>query len=181
MVYHYLSRVNVQIWLQWRWKCYGGSVAIQNKTTKTRSCLLKIRWAESWLRWFGHMRIKPIKAPMRQVDEVEEIFRGRERGRPKKTWWRMIVHDIGCNAFIEDMATVKDGWRSRIHIDLCSDGYNDFFFLHNLVSVVISFYCEFVVPERYSAISQSSNCCMRLIYSCTFYLASDSWISADTS
>jgi len=37
---------------------------------------------------------RPIKALVRRVDGMEQVFNKRGRGRPRKTWWETLRFDI---------------------------------------------------------------------------------------
>ncbi|KAL6505918.1 hypothetical protein OROHE_023297 [Orobanche hederae] len=49
---------------------------------------------ENRLRWFGHVRRRPVDAPVRRLESwgTSNIVKG--RGRPKKTWIKLIENDM---------------------------------------------------------------------------------------
>ncbi|KAL4328293.1 hypothetical protein AHAS_Ahas13G0185600 [Arachis hypogaea] len=52
---------------------------------------------ESRLRWFGHVRRKPIEYPVKRVDEMEDGQGVKGRGRPKKTIHEVVKRDLHVN------------------------------------------------------------------------------------
>ena len=71
---------------------------------------------ENRLRWFGHVRRKPIKTPMKRVDELEQVVNKRGRGRPKKTLGETLKFDMKCMSLNEDLTKDRNTWKSRIHV-----------------------------------------------------------------
>ncbi|PKA57161.1 ataxia telangiectasia mutated family protein [Apostasia shenzhenica] len=49
---------------------------------------------ESRLRWFGHLNRRPIEAPVRKIELLNFAHVQRGRGRPKKTWQKIIRSDL---------------------------------------------------------------------------------------
>ncbi|KAL6574870.1 hypothetical protein OROMI_012155 [Orobanche minor] len=49
---------------------------------------------ENRLRWFGHVRRRPVDAPVRRLESwgTSNIVKG--RGRPKKTWIKLNENDM---------------------------------------------------------------------------------------
>ncbi|KAL4380295.1 hypothetical protein AHAS_Ahas04G0019200 [Arachis hypogaea] len=58
---------------------------------------------ESHLRWFGHVRRRPIEHPVRRVDEIEDGQRAKGRGRSKKTIHEVVKRDLHVNGLSVDM------------------------------------------------------------------------------
>ena len=58
---------------------------------------------ETRLRWFAHVRGRPVNAPVRRVDEMEQVVRKRGRGRSKKTLGETLKFDMQCMGLNEDM------------------------------------------------------------------------------
>ena len=79
-------------------------VSIEEKMRKTR------------LRWFGHVRRRLRDAPVKRVDEMEQLVQKRNRGRPKKTLTETLKFDMKCLRLNEDMTKDKNTWKSRIHV-----------------------------------------------------------------
>ena len=72
-------------------RLFVGVVPIEEKMRETR------------LRWFGHVRRRPIDALVRRVDEIEQIVRKRGRGEPKKTLEETLKFDMQCMGLNENM------------------------------------------------------------------------------
>jgi len=68
-----------------------GVASIEDKRRETR------------LRWFGHVRRRPMDVPMRRCETIE-CLEYRSRGRPKKSWSEVIRHDLKTLRLVEDMA-----------------------------------------------------------------------------
>jgi len=56
------------------------------------------------LHWFGHLRRRPMDAPVRRCETIEYLDYRRSRGRPKKSWSEVIRHDLRTLGLVEDMA-----------------------------------------------------------------------------
>ena len=74
------------------------------------------KMVKSRLRWFGHVKRRPIEAPVRRVDQVfnEPITRG--RGRPRKTIGETIRKDLDLNRLHDDLVYDRAQWRRLIHV-----------------------------------------------------------------
>ena len=55
------------------------------------------------LRWFAHVRRRPVDASMSRVDEMEQVVRKRDRDRSKKTLRETLKFDMQCVCLNEDM------------------------------------------------------------------------------
>jgi len=62
----------------------------------------KIRQAR--LRWFRHIRRRPMDAPARRGETIVCSDHRRRRGRPRKSWREVIRHDLKMLELVEDMA-----------------------------------------------------------------------------
>ena len=77
---------------------------------------------ETRLRWFGHVRRRPVDAHVRRVDEMEQVVKKRGRGRPKKILKETLKFDMKCMDYEvyvglnEDMTKDKNIWKSRIYV-----------------------------------------------------------------
>ena len=72
---------------------------------------------ETRLRWYGHVRRRPLDAPVRRVEhreQLDQIKRG--RGRPKKTWKETIKNDMNYLNLNENMCFDRARWKALIHI-----------------------------------------------------------------
>jgi len=59
---------------------------------------------EARLRWFEHIRRRPMNTPVRRCEMIEYPEYSRGRGRPKKSWSEVIRHDLKTLGLVEDMA-----------------------------------------------------------------------------
>ena len=78
---------------------------IRNEDIRERVGVAPIveKMVESRLRWFRHVRRRPIEHPVRRVDEMEDGQRAKGRGRPKKTIHEMVKRDLHVNDLFVDM------------------------------------------------------------------------------
>jgi len=72
------------------------------QNTQLSKTLLTMR--ETRLCWFGHVRRRPMDAPVRRCETIECLEYRRSRGRPKKSWSEVIRHDLRTLGLVEDMA-----------------------------------------------------------------------------
>jgi Reverse transcriptase (RNA-dependent DNA polymerase). len=71
---------------------------------------------ENRLRWFGHVKRRPITAPVRKSELINIAGNARGRGRPKLTWGEVVRQDMSACGLIEDIAFDRSEWRNRIHV-----------------------------------------------------------------
>lgn len=70
---------------------------------------------EHRLRWFGHVRRRPLDAPVRRgILPYEDCKRG--RGRPKLTWEAVIKRDLRERHITEDLVNNRGEWRRAIRV-----------------------------------------------------------------
>jgi len=81
-----------------------GVVAIEDKMREAR------------LRCFGHIRRRPMDAPVRKGETIECLDHKRCRGRPRKSWKEVIRHDLKALGQVEDMAHDRKLWRAKIRV-----------------------------------------------------------------
>jgi len=81
-----------------------GVASIEDKTRKTK------------LRWFGHIRRRPMDAPVRRGETIMYLDYMRGRGRPRKSRREVIRHDLKILGLVEDMAQDRKLWRARIWV-----------------------------------------------------------------
>jgi hypothetical protein len=74
------------------------------------------KMVESRLRWFGHVRRRPLEAPVRRVDQMADSPRVRGRGRPRKTIGETIKRNLELNSLHEGMVSNRVQWRRMIHV-----------------------------------------------------------------
>jgi len=68
-----------------------GVASMENKIRDTR------------LRWFGHIRRRDMDAPVRRCEKIDRSNYRRSRGRPKKSWSKVIRYDLKTLRLEEDM------------------------------------------------------------------------------
>ena len=71
---------------------------------------------ENRLRWFGHVKRRPMDAPVRKSDLVSIDGNTRGRGRAKLTWWDIIKKNMMSCGLTEDIALDRMEWKNRIHV-----------------------------------------------------------------
>ncbi|KAL6519048.1 hypothetical protein OROHE_017472 [Orobanche hederae] len=83
---------------------------------KVRVASIEDKMMENRLRWFGHVRRRPVDAPVRRLESwgTSNIVKG--RGRPKKTWIKLIENDMRFLGIGESMAMERQIWRERIQV-----------------------------------------------------------------
>ena len=64
----------------------------------------KNKLREARLRWFGHIRIRKMDAPVRRCERIDRPDYRRSGGRPKKSWSEVIRHNLKTLGLVEDMA-----------------------------------------------------------------------------
>ena len=57
-----------------------------------------------------------MDAPVRRCENIDLLDCKRSRGRPKKSWSKVIRHDLKTLGLVEDMAQDRTPWRSRIKV-----------------------------------------------------------------
>ncbi|XP_071700194.1 uncharacterized protein [Rutidosis leptorrhynchoides] len=102
-----------------RWTC-GKTMSdmipnsVFRENLNVRSIIDKLR--EERLRWFGHVKRRPLTAPVRRV-EVLTVDGVRRRGRPTRRWEDRIKLDMKELLLTEDMTSDRNSWRARIILD----------------------------------------------------------------
>ena len=71
---------------------------------------------ESRLRWFGHVLRRDPRASVRRSEGLDlgDVRRG--RGRPKKSWKKVIRQDLALLSISEDMALDRAHWMASIRV-----------------------------------------------------------------
>jgi len=77
---------------------------------------IKDKMREARLRWFGHIRRRPMDAPVRRGETIVCSDHRRRRGRLRKSWREVIRHDLKMLGLVEDMAHNRKLWRARIKV-----------------------------------------------------------------
>ncbi|XP_071699213.1 uncharacterized protein [Rutidosis leptorrhynchoides] len=102
----------------------------RNDDELVRSIIDKLR--EERLRWFGHVRRRPLTAPVRRVEALT-VDGVRRRGRPNRRWEDRLKLDLKELLLTEDMTSDRIAWRTRIRIE-------DVFFCALFITGPSSFY-----------------------------------------
>jgi len=71
---------------------------------KIRVASIEDKISDARLRWFGHIRRMPRDAPVRRCETIECPNYRRSRGRPKKSWSKVIRYNLKILRLVEDMA-----------------------------------------------------------------------------
>jgi len=50
------------------------------------------------------------------MDEIEQVLSKRGRGKPRKTWWRILRYHMSYKGLKEDIRIVRNDWQVRIYI-----------------------------------------------------------------
>ena len=56
------------------------------------------------LKWFGHIRRRSMDAPVTRCKNINRLDCKRSRGRLKKSWSKVIRHDLKTLGLAEDKA-----------------------------------------------------------------------------
>ncbi|KAL6521655.1 hypothetical protein OROGR_018224 [Orobanche gracilis] len=83
---------------------------------KVRVASIEDKMMENRLRWFGHVRRRPVDAPVRRLESWRTINIVKGRGRPKKTWIKLIENDMRFLGIGESMAMERQIWKERIRV-----------------------------------------------------------------
>ncbi|XP_065864081.1 uncharacterized protein [Euphorbia lathyris] len=100
-----------------RWMCgHTRKDRVRNEIIRTKVGVTSIenKMRENRLRWFGHVRRRALDAPVRRTEEWQRDVVVRGRGRPKKTWRRVIESDMSLLGIEENMVVDRTEWRERI-------------------------------------------------------------------
>ncbi|XP_021974358.1 uncharacterized protein LOC110869410 [Helianthus annuus] len=101
-----------------RWMCgHTRLERMRNEVFRERLAVASIssKIKEGRLRWFGHVKRRPLTATVRVVDTLCVEGR-RSRGRPKLTWEERIRQDLLELHLSEDMVQDRSSWRRRIKV-----------------------------------------------------------------
>ncbi|KAL6553753.1 hypothetical protein OROMI_019426 [Orobanche minor] len=115
----HVQKMNVAEMRMLRWMCgHTKKDRLRNEVIreKVRVASIEDKMMENRLRWFGHVRRRPVDAPVRRLESwgTSNIVKG--RGRPKKTWIKLIENDMQFLGIGESMAMERPIWRERIRV-----------------------------------------------------------------
>jgi len=79
---------------------------IRNKVIRGKICVTSIedKIREAKLRWFSHIRRRSMDELVRRCEHINRPTHRRSRGRPKKSWSKVIRHNWKTLELVEDMA-----------------------------------------------------------------------------
>ncbi|KAL6561231.1 hypothetical protein OROMI_016832 [Orobanche minor] len=115
----HVQKMNVTEMRMLRWMCgHTKKDRLRNEVIreKVRVASIEDKMMENRLRWFGHVRRRPVDAPVRKLESwgTSNIVKG--KGRPKKTWIKLIENDMRFLGIGESMAMERQIWRERIRV-----------------------------------------------------------------
>ncbi|KAL6519880.1 hypothetical protein OROMI_032774 [Orobanche minor] len=115
----HVQKMNVAEMRMLRWMCgHTKKDRLRNEVIreKVRVASIEDKMMENRLRWFGHVRRRPVDAPVMRLESwgTSNIVKG--RGRPKKTWIKLIENDMRFLGIGESMAMERQIWRERIRV-----------------------------------------------------------------
>ena len=71
---------------------------------------------ETRLRWFSHVKMRSMAAPVRRCEMIVSPGGKRGRGRPKKCLEEVVREDLRVTGLTEDMTQDRRLWRDRIKV-----------------------------------------------------------------
>ncbi|KAL6514533.1 hypothetical protein OROGR_020112 [Orobanche gracilis] len=113
----HVQKMNVAEMRMLRWMCgHTKKDRLRNEVIreKVRVASIEDKMMENRLRWFGHVRRRPVDAPVRRLESWRTINIVKGRGRPKKTWIKLIENDMRFLGIGESMAMERQIWKERI-------------------------------------------------------------------
>ncbi|KAL6564597.1 hypothetical protein OROMI_016047 [Orobanche minor] len=115
----HVQKMNVAEMHMLRWMCgHTKKDRLRNEVIreKVRVASIEDKMMENRLRWFGHVRRRPVDAPVRRLESwgTSNIVKG--RGKPKRTWIKLIENDMRFLGIGESMAMERQIWRDRIRV-----------------------------------------------------------------
>ncbi|KAL6530710.1 hypothetical protein OROGR_014570 [Orobanche gracilis] len=119
----HVQKMNVTELRMLRWMCgHTKKDRLRNEVIreKVRVTSIEDKIMENRLRWFGHVRRRPVDAPVRRLEIWGTINIVKGRGRPKKTWIKLIENDMRFLGIGGSMAMERQIWKERIRLMICS-------------------------------------------------------------
>ncbi|KAL6544635.1 hypothetical protein OROMI_023497 [Orobanche minor] len=113
----HVQKMNVAEMRMLRWMCgHTKKDRLRNEVIreKVRVASIEDKMMENRLRWFGHVRRRPVDAPVRRLESwgTSNIVKG--RGRPKKTWIKYTEDMELDDAVHTAILTLKEGFEGQI-------------------------------------------------------------------
>ncbi|KAL6494927.1 hypothetical protein OROGR_030846 [Orobanche gracilis] len=115
----HVQKMNVAEMRMLRWMCgHTKKDRLRNEVIreKVRVASIEDKMMENRLRWFGHVRRRPVEAPVRRLESWGTINIVKGRGRPKKIWIKLIENDMPFLGIGESMAMERQIWKERIRV-----------------------------------------------------------------
>ncbi|KAL6516422.1 hypothetical protein OROGR_019727 [Orobanche gracilis] len=115
----HVQKMNVAEMRMLRWMCgHTKKDRLRNEVIreKVRVASIEDKMMENRLRWFGHVRRRHVDAPVRRLESWGTINIVKGRGRPKKTWIKLIENDMRFLGIGESMAMERQIWKERIRV-----------------------------------------------------------------
>ncbi|KAL6504018.1 hypothetical protein OROGR_025941 [Orobanche gracilis] len=115
----HVQKMNVAEMRMLRWMCgHTKKDRLRNEVIreKVRVASIEDKMMENRLRWFGHVRRRPVDAPVRRLESWRTINIVKGRGRSKKTWIKLIENDMRFLGIGESMAMERQIWKERIRV-----------------------------------------------------------------
>ncbi|KAL6532781.1 hypothetical protein OROGR_013741 [Orobanche gracilis] len=115
----HVQKMNVAEMRMLRWMCgHTKKDRLRNEVIreKVRVASIEDKMMENRLRWFGHVRRRPVDAPVRRLESWWTINIVKGRGRPKKTWIKLIENDMRFLGIGESMVIERQIWKERIRM-----------------------------------------------------------------
>ncbi|KAL6501581.1 hypothetical protein OROGR_026714 [Orobanche gracilis] len=115
----WLKSMNVAEMRMLRWMCgHTKKDRLRNEVIreKVRVASIEDKMMENRLRWFGHVRRRLVDALVRRLESWGTINIVKGRGRPKKTWIKLIENDMRFLGIGESMAMERQIWKERIRV-----------------------------------------------------------------
>ena len=82
--------------------------------SKIGAASIEDKMREVRLRCFGH--IKSMDALVKRCKNSKGLYQRRSRGRPKKSWSKVIRHDLKTLGLVEGITQDRRLWRSKINV-----------------------------------------------------------------
>ncbi|KAL6494119.1 hypothetical protein OROGR_032028 [Orobanche gracilis] len=115
----HVQKMNVAEMRMLRWMCgHTKKDRLRNEVIreKVRVASIEDKMMENRLRWFGHVRRRPVDAPVRRLESWGTINIVKGRGKPKKTWIKLIENDMRFLGIRESMAMERQIWKEIIRV-----------------------------------------------------------------